>query len=125
MGGELEQELRDYFGALDRMELEPLLERLTDDMQGIDEISQGWTRGKSAFAAKVGVLTEKISDVSTEITDVVEHVWGETGVLTCWMEQDYTYEGAEQHVSAPTTVVFRRMDRAWKMAVFHMIPVSE
>jgi ketosteroid isomerase-like protein len=124
MGGELEQELRDFFGALDRMELEPLVERMTDDMQGVDEISRRWTRGKSEFAAKVGVLTEKVSDLRTEITDIVEHVWGDTGVVTCWIEQDYTYEGAVQHVSAPTTVVFLRVDGAWKMALFHSIPVS-
>jgi ketosteroid isomerase-like protein len=125
MGGELEQELRDYFVALDRMELEPLLERLTDDMQGIDELSRGWTRGKNEFAAKIAVLTENVSDVNTKITDVVEHVWGDTGVVTCWMEQDYTYDGATQHVSAPTTVVFRRPYGTWKMAVFHMIPVPD
>jgi ketosteroid isomerase-like protein len=124
MGAELEQELRDFFGGLDRMELEPLVERLTDDMQGVDEISRRWTRGKSEFAAKVGVLTEKVSDLRTEITEIVEHVWGDTGVVTCWIEQDYNFEGAAQHVSAPTTVVFRRADGAWKMALFHSIPVS-
>ena len=125
MGGELEQELRDFFGALDRMELEPLVERITDDMQGVDEISRGWTRGKNEFEAKAVLLMETISDVRTEITDIVEHIWGETGVVTCWIEQDYTYEGAAQHVSAPTTVVFRRVDSGWRMAVFHSIPISE
>ena len=124
MGGELEQELRDFFGALDRMELEPLVERITDDMQGVDEISRGWTRGKSEFEAKAALLMETVSDVRTEITDIVEHIWGETGVVTCWIEQDYTYEGAAQHVSAPTTVVFRRVDSGWRMAVFHSIPIS-
>jgi SnoaL-like domain len=124
MVGELEQELRDFFGALDRMELEPLVERLSDDMQGVDEISRRWTRGKSKFAAKIGVLTEAVSDVRTEITDIVEHIWGETGVVTCWIEQDYRYEGRGSHVSAPTTVVFRRVDDAWRMALFHSIPIS-
>ena len=80
MGGELEQELRDFFGALDRMELEPLVERITDDMQAVDEISRGWTRGKNEFEAKAVLLMEAISDVRTEITDIVEHMpGGETG----------------------------------------------
>jgi len=125
MGAELETELRDFFGALDRMELEPLVDRITDDMQGVDELSRRWTRGKSEFAAKVGVLSEAVSDLRTETTDVVEQIWGETGLVTCWIEQDYTYEGAAQHVSAPTTIVFRRVDGAWKMALFHSIPISE
>ncbi len=84
MGGELEQELRDFFGALDRMELEPLVERITDDMQGVDEISRGWTRGKSEFEAKAALLMETVSDVRTEITDIAEHIWGETGVVITW-----------------------------------------
>jgi hypothetical protein len=125
MGAELETELRDFFGALDRMELEPLVDRITDDMQGVDELSRRWTRAKSEFAAKVGVLSEAVSDLRTETTDVVEQIWGETGLVTCWIEQDYTYEGAAQHVSAPTTIVFRRVDGAWKMALFHSIPISE
>ena len=50
-GRELEQELRDFFGALDHIELEPLVERITDDMQGIEKISRGSTRGKSEFEA--------------------------------------------------------------------------
>jgi SnoaL-like protein len=124
MGGELEQELRDIFAALDRMELEPLVDRLSDDMQGIDELSRRWTRGKSEFAAKVDVLRETVSDLRTEITDIVEHIWGDTGVVTCWIEQDYTYEGEARHISAPTTVVFHRVDGAWKMSVFHSIPIS-
>jgi SnoaL-like domain len=122
--GELEQELRDFFGALDRMELEPLVERLSDDMQGVDEIARGWTRGKSEFAAKAALLTEAVSDLRTEITDVMEHIWGDTGVVTCWIEQEYAYEGAAQQISAPTTVVFRCIDGVWKMALFHSIPVS-
>ena len=83
MGGELEQELRDFFGALDRIELEPLVERITDDMQGVDE------------------------DLP-RLDPRQERVRG----------QDYTYEGAAQHVSAPTTVGFRRVDSGWRMAVF-------
>jgi hypothetical protein len=39
MAGELEQELGDFFGALDRMEVDPLIDRMADDMQGVDEMS--------------------------------------------------------------------------------------
>jgi hypothetical protein len=39
MAGELEHELRDFFAALDRSEVEPLIDRMADDMQGVDEMS--------------------------------------------------------------------------------------
>jgi ketosteroid isomerase-like protein len=124
MAGELEQELRDFFGALDRMEVEPLIDRMTDDVQSVDEISRRWTRGKRDMGAYVRAVAEAVKDPRTQITDVAEQVWGDSGVVTCWIEQDYTYEGAAQHISAPTTIVFRRVDGAWKMALFHSIPVS-
>jgi len=34
------------------------------------------------FAARVGLLTEALGDLGTEIRDVVEHIWGDTGVVT-------------------------------------------
>jgi ketosteroid isomerase-like protein len=81
-------------------------------------------RGKDDMAAYVRAVGEAVSNPHTEITDVEERLWGDTGVVTCWIEQDYTYEGAAQHVSAPTTVVFRRVDGAWKLALFHSIPIA-
>ena len=32
-------------------------------------------------------------------------------------------EGKQQHVSAPTTLVFRREDGEWKYLLFHLIPL--
>ena len=64
-------------------------------------------------------------DVRTELRDAEERVWGDTGMLTCWLDQDYTMEGNAQHVSAPTTIVFRREGGEWKLALFHSIPLPE
>ena len=66
-----------------------------------------------------------VSDLRTELRDAEEHIWGDVGVLTCWLNQDYTLEGSAQHVSAPTTIVFRRVDGEWKLALFHSIPLPE
>ena len=41
------------------------------------------------------------------------------------MEQDYQMDGAAQHVSAPTTVMFKRESGVWKMDLFHSIPLAE
>jgi ketosteroid isomerase-like protein len=34
-------------------------------------------------------------------------------------------EGKAQHVSAPTTLVLRRQDGEWKLALFHSVPLPE
>jgi hypothetical protein len=45
--------------------------------------------------------------------------------VTCWLEQDYTLDGDAQHVSAPTTIGFVRIDGGWKVSLFHSIPLAE
>ena len=55
-----------------------------------------------------------VDDIQSTINDVYETVHGEIGFVTCWLEQDYASDGKRTHVSAPTTVAFRRESDAWK-----------
>jgi ketosteroid isomerase-like protein len=82
-------------------------------------------RGRPEFDSYLRELMASVSDLRTELKDAEERVWGDTGVLTCWLDQDYTANGAAQHVSAPTTVVLRREGGEWKMSLFHSIPLPE
>jgi hypothetical protein len=45
--------------------------------------------------------------------------------VTCWLEQDYLFDGVHEHVSAPTTMVLRRIDGEWRIALIHTVPLSE
>jgi hypothetical protein len=56
---------------------------------------------------------------------VHEVVWGDVGLVTFWLEQDYNLEGQRHHISAPTSAVLRWEDEAWKVAVFHSVPLHE
>ena len=125
MAGELESTARDLFAKLDSMDVDALLASATDDMQGVDELSRRWVRGKEEGERYIRQMIGALGDVRTQLRDVEERVWGDTGVLTGWVEQDYTFEGNPQHVSAPTTIVFRREGGDWKVALSHMIPLPE
>ena len=46
-------------------------------------------------------------------------------MVTCWVEQGSTLGGVRQQLSAPTTVVLRRAGGAWRIALFHSIPLPE
>jgi len=70
-------------------------------------------------------MTGAVSGVRSELRDAEERVWGDVGVVTCWLEQDYTFEGDAQHISAPTTIVLRREGGEWKVVLFHSIPLPE
>jgi ketosteroid isomerase-like protein len=123
VAGELETMTREFFRALDAKDLEGLLGALGSDVQGVDEISRRWMRGSDEVGGQVRALLDMVDDIRSSIDDVHETVVGDVGTVTCWLEQDYVLQGAPQHVSAPTTVVFRRDSAAWKVNLFHSIPL--
>ena len=125
MAGELESAANELVARLDSMDVDALMEMASDDIQGVDELSRRWLRGEDEVEGYLRQLAGALGDVRTQLRDVDERVWGETGFLTCWIEQDYTLEGKAQHVSAPTTIVFHREDGDWKVALFHSIPLPE
>jgi ketosteroid isomerase-like protein len=124
MAGPLEIVVREMFDGLDKADRQAVEGRIGSDAEGIDEISRRWLRGAGELHAYVAQLMEMAGDVHSEMRDVHETVWGDTGKVTFWLEQDYTLEGERQHVSAPTSVVLRREDGTWKVELFHSVPMS-
>jgi ketosteroid isomerase-like protein len=96
-----------------------------EDAQAVDEITRKWVRGQRGIAEVFAQIEHVIEDIRTGIADVHEEVWDDVGLVTCWIEQDYTLEGKAQHVSSPTTVVLRRENAAWRIALIHAIPLPE
>jgi uncharacterized protein (TIGR02246 family) len=125
MAGELERTVRGLFEALDHMDVDGMEKTIAEDAQSVDEISRRWLRSKDEISSYLRQLAGAVSDVRSELRDVHEQAWGDAGVVTCWLEQDYTMEGAGQHVSAPTTFVLRREDGDWRIELFHSVPLAE
>jgi ketosteroid isomerase-like protein len=125
MAGELEQVAKDLMAALDSRDLDRIVAAIGENAQSIDEITRRWIRGPGELEAHVREMVGAVSNVRSELRDVEERTWGDTGVVTGWLEQDYTLEGSPQHVSAPTTVVLRREGGEWKVAVFHSVPLPD
>ena len=80
-------------------------------------------RGRDQFSAYIRQTIKVVDDVHTRLDDVHESVRGDFGLLTCWIEQDYTLKGVPTHVSAPTTIAFQRDGAAWKILLFHSLPL--
>lgn len=125
MAGELEQVVRDFIAAIDARDVDRMLAVTAEDAQGVDELSRNWQRGKSEVEAYVRRMMGAVSDLQTELRDVQENVWGDAGIVTGWIEQRYTYEGEAQQISAPTSIALHREDGAWKLALFHSVPLPE
>jgi ketosteroid isomerase-like protein len=123
MAGPLEGLTRRMFEALDRSDAESMIALGAQDMQGVDEISRRWLRGSGEVGDYLRQLIGMVSGVRSTFSDVHEVVRDDTGILTCWLEQDYTLGGKAEHVSAPTTLVFRREFGDWKIVLFHSVPL--
>ncbi len=125
MSKQLESVANNFIAALDSMDVDRMMGTATEDAQGVDEISRHWIRGRGELDSYLRQLKGAVSDGRAELRDAEERVWGDTGILTCWLDQDYTMDGNAQHVSAPTTIVFRRERGEWKLALFHSIPLPD
>jgi ketosteroid isomerase-like protein len=125
MAGELKGIANELFQALDARDSEKLISNTEADAQSVDENSRRWLRGRDELESYLGEMFEMVTDVHTTLRDVTEHIWDDTGVLTCWLEQRYTLEGSPQQISAPTTIIFRRRDGAWRLALFHSVPLTD
>jgi ketosteroid isomerase-like protein len=125
MPDELRNVAADFFAALDALDADRMMEMLSGDVQSVDEISQRWLRGRGDVDNYLREVVTAVTDVGTQLRDAEERIWGDTGVLTCWIDQDYTMNGTPQHISAPTTLILRRDGGAWKLVLWHSIPVPE
>ena len=123
MGGALESETLRLFDALDRKDVEALSQSLARDVQQVDEIARRWMRGADALEAYFREMMPMVNEIHSMVSDVHETVQGDLGFVTCWLEQDYTLEGKPTHVSAPTTLAFRRDGDAWKILLLHSVPL--
>lgn len=120
---ELEQEVRHVLELLDAMDVRGLAELFTDDAQGVDEISGTWTRGRAALDAYFAQIETTVSDVRSQIEGLHTVTWGDVGLATFVLEQSYEIDGETQMLSAPTSMVFRRQDDGWKVAMVHSVPI--
>ena len=125
MAGQIEIALRTMTAAFDRKDFKAVVRAFTVDAQGIDEISRKWIRGRAGIDAYMQQIDATISGVKTLLRDIDERAWGDVGVVTCWLEQDYVVSGRAHHVSSPTTVIMRKQGGNWKIALFHSIPLGE
>jgi ketosteroid isomerase-like protein len=123
MSGELQAVVQELFAAFDRNDFAAAQNMFGDDAQGIDEISRRWLRTKEDIGEYFRQLASAIQNLHSELRDVHEIAWGDTGLVTCWLEQHYVLNNQPQHISAPTTIVLRRSGDSWRLVLAHSIPL--
>ncbi len=121
----LESMARKLFEALDRKDFDRILGLATDDVQGVDEISRGWLRGRAAMEAYFKSLGEHASNIHSTLSDIHAVEVGDVGILTLVLDQEYDMGGQRTSIHAPTSIVVRRVDGAWQIVLLHSVPIAE
>lgn len=122
---ELESGARDLFDALDRKDFDRLVRMTTDDAQSVDEISRGWLRGRAAMEAYLKSLGEQVSNIRSTLSDLNAVEIGDVGIVTLVLDQEYDIGGQHTAIRAPTSLVFRRANGGWRLALLHSVPLPE
>jgi uncharacterized protein (TIGR02246 family) len=114
------------FGALDEVDVDTVEALFAADPQGVDELSGGWRRGRLALHDYLAtVKTSGMADLHSTVTDLRLDDWGDTALATLVLDQTYTIDGDPRQIHAPTTIVLRREDGAWRIALVHSVPLPE
>jgi ketosteroid isomerase-like protein len=119
----LEQHARRMFELVDAMDADAMAELISDDAQGVDEISRGWMRGRESLESYFATVDETVGALRSEVRDVHTVEWGDTGVVTFVVEQIYVLDGREHRITAPTSMTFRREGDEWKIVLLHSVPL--
>jgi ketosteroid isomerase-like protein len=121
----LESIARELFDALDHKDFDRIVRLATDDVQGVDEISRGWLRGRAAMETYLKSLGEQVSNIRSTLSDLHTAEIGDVGIVTLVLDQEYDTGGQRTSIHAPTSIVVRRVDGDWRVVLLHSVPLAE
>jgi ketosteroid isomerase-like protein len=114
----------EYLRLLDAKDEAGIFSLLADDAQVVDELTRRWVRGRHAIGAALRELFTRVTDLQSTAEDVHVVRWGDIEVETFTLRQVYDLDDVTCWVVSPTTLVWRRIDHAWRLALLSSIPTD-
>jgi ketosteroid isomerase-like protein len=102
-------------------DFDPILRLSTGDVQSVDEVSRAWLRGRTALEGYVRSLADRVSNVESHLAEIQTIELGDVAILATVLQQSYDLAGQRISIVAPTTVVLRRIDGDWQVALSHSV----
>lgn len=104
---------------------EPAIEAvLAEDAQLVDEATRRWLRGRAAIGVALRDQFTHLADIHSAVEDVHVERWGDVEVETFVLRQVYDLDDDPVWLVSPTTLVWRRIDGAWRLELIHSVPTS-
>lgn len=113
-----------FFTALDCLDSEGVIGLMAEDAAAVDETTKAWVRGRAAVASHWIPVIKSLTSASSQVDELVVQELGENVMVTCQLRQTYVIGGVETRIDAPTTFVLRWAGDAWKILLFHSVPVG-
>ena len=124
MSNDLKNVVIGLFAAFDKLDIESVIDRLSDDIEQVDELTQKWSRGKAKVAEAYNALAGMVSEIKSELSDFNVITSSDMSIVTCTLHQSYMHEGNLVSIVAPTTVAFRQDSGEWKVVLVHSLPFA-
>ncbi len=122
---DIESFVHDIYEAMEALDVPRVRTMLdTEQIQAVDAVMKTWKRGLGEIGAHLSTLEDNVSDESSVISDMDVREWGDVAVVTYSVEQWYTFAGVRHHEVSPSTMILRRIDGDWKLALFQSVPID-
>ena len=124
MSEDLKKIVVGMFKSLDDLDSEGVVKYFSDDVEQVDELAKKWLRGKAICVAAIEGMMTTVSDIKSEVSDLNLISSSDMAIVTCTLNQSYTFEGKSISIVAPTTIAFRLENGAWKAVLLHTVPLA-
>lgn len=117
--------LTGFLSALAAGDEAGVLDRLSDNAAGIDEVTRRWLYGKEELSEYVRALLRDMSDLTSQLSSIHEDIVGDAAFVTAILEQSYVLDGVAQSIVVPASFGLRRDDGTWRVCLFHATPLPD
>ena len=114
----------EFFRHHDAKDADYLHATFADDAQAVDEIARSWFRGRAAMDTYLRDNLPRIEDMHSVVEDYAIARWDDVEIETFMLRQHYVFDGAPYDIEAPTTMIWRRDEGAWTLALVHTVPLE-
>lgn len=114
----------EYLRLLEAKDEVGIFDLLAEDAQMVDELTRRWVRGRHPIGVALRELFTRVTDLQATAEDVHVMRWGDIQVETFTLNQVYDLDEASCWSASPTTLIWHRVDHAWRLALISSIPTD-
>ena len=123
---DFKKEVKRLFETFDRQDVTALKSLMAEDIQGVDEISRRWLRGKASIDEYFEMLRDAgVADIRSRPAGLTVKQWDDVAVVTCMVNQSYKANGKAVDIEVPTTVLYRLVNDDWKIQLIHGVALPD